>query len=126
MNMHEWMMQNPRPDHPMFDGQAFRALDGRDARQGYMQDFRGQIGDWRDAMHDWRDQRRDYRQSMSGGGMMQGQPIQQPPVQGLPTGEVPQPVPGSSYGFNLGDILQRFPNGLQGMGRGQPGPYPGY
>jgi hypothetical protein len=59
-------------------------------------------------------------------GQMQGQPIQQPPVQGLPTGEVPQPVPGSSYGFNLGDILQRFPNGLHGMGRGQPGPYPGY
>jgi hypothetical protein len=115
MNMHEWMTQNPRPDRPMFDGQAFRALDGRDARQDYRQDFRGQLSDWRDAMSGWRDQRRDYRL-----GQMPGQ------MQGLPTGEVPQPVPGSGYGFNLGDILSRFPNGLQGQGRGQPGPYPGY
>jgi hypothetical protein len=122
MNMHEWMLANPRPDHPMFDGQAFRALDGRDARQGYMQDFRSQIGDWRDQMQDWRGDRRDYRQSMNGG-MMQGQPI--PGQQGLPTGEAPQPIQGSGYGFNLADILQRFPNGL-GLRNSQPGLNPGY
>jgi hypothetical protein len=121
MTLQEWMAQNARPQHPQFDGQAFRALDGRDARQGYMQDFRNQLGDFRDQMHDWRDARRDFRQSMR----MQGPPMQGQPIQGLPTGEVPQPIPGSSYGFNLGQVLSQFPNGL-GQRNSRPGLNPGY
>lgn len=121
MTLQEWMSQNARPDRPMFDGQAFRALDGRDARQGYIQDFRNQMGDFRDQMHDWRDARRDFVHSMhpnAGGGM-----------QGLPTGEVPQPVqpiPGSSYGFNLGQVISQFPNGLGANRNSRPGLNPGY
>jgi hypothetical protein len=115
MTLQEWMSQNARPQHPQFDGQAFRALDGRDARQGYMQDFRSQMGDFRDQMHDWRDARHDFRQSVRG----------DQPMQGLPTGEVPQPIPGSSYGFNLGQVLSQFPNGF-GQRNSQPGLNPGY
>lgn len=115
--MHEWMSANPRPERPQFDGQAYHALEGQGSMMDYRQDFRSQLGDWRGDMRDWRGERKDWRHGMMGPNMQF--PLN--PAQGLPTGEAPQQIPGSSYGFNLGQILSQFPNGLRGLRNSQPG-----
>lgn len=139
MNMHEWMMANPRPDRPQFDFQAMQDARGTDGGiRGYLGDWRSQMGDWRGDMQDWRQERRDYRHDQMGGGGMPGQgngpsmqhgpgPNTQFPLNPGAGGPIQgQQVPGSSYGFNLGDVLQRFPNGLPGLRNSQPGLNPGY